>query len=92
MTTDNQNLVSVSIPQMRAYLKSIGFERFGEVGKSTTFRHLESGTIVTLTQPMQGDLVRAADFLSIKIRLATKQLVSEDAVATFNQGRLPIAS
>jgi len=92
MAKDNQNPSSISISAMQDYLKSIGFALCAQSGQSLAFRHEGTGTIVTLTPPAEGEQIRAADFLSIKTRLEMQDLVSEDAVAIFNQGRLPVAS
>ena len=92
MSTDNQNLAEIKTTAMQAYLVAIGFESIAEVGKSLAFRHSRSGTVVTLTNSDDSDLVRPADLLSIKFRLETEGLISDTAVAELNQGRLPIAS
>jgi len=91
MSTDSQNLVEVEIGAMKAYLESIGFESIAQVGHSLPLRHLESGVFVSLTKSADSKLVRPADFLSIKFRLETEGLVSEEAIAELNQGRLPIS-
>ena len=92
MSMDNQNPAEVSIVAMQEYLIAIGFESFAEIGHSITFRHSDSGAVVTLTKNNDSDLVRPADFLSIKFRLESEGLISENAVAELNQGKLPIAS
>lgn len=89
---DNQNLAEVRIAAMQEYLIAIGFEAFVEIGHSTTFRHPDSGAVVTLTKNADSELVRPADFLSIKFRLESEGLISENAVAELNQGKLPLAS
>lgn len=88
----NQNRAQATTASMQQYLIAIGFESFVEVGHSLAFRHADSGTVVTLTTNDASELVRPADFLSIKFRLESKGLVSDDAVAELNQGKLPIAS
>ena len=92
MSTDSQNLVEVKIEAMQEYLISIGFEHVSEIGQSAAFRHVESGSLVTLTGSSGTELIRPADFLSVKYRLESEGLVSDAAVAEMNLGRLPIAS
>lgn len=91
MSTDSQNLVEVEVTAMKDYLVSIGFEAIDQVAHSLAFRHQESGVFVTLTKNPDSKLVRPADFLSIKFRLETEGLVSSEAIAELNHGRLPIS-
>ena len=92
MTTNNQNLVEVSAKAMQAYLISIGFHLIADSGHSLAFRHDGSGVVVALANSDNSDLVRPADFLSIRVRLESEQLITEDAAEVFKQGRLPLAS
>ncbi len=87
-----QNRADVTVAAMRDYLITIGFESFVEVDHSLAFRHADSEVVVTLTTNEDSDLVRPADFLSIKFRLESEGLISDNAVAELNQGKLPIAS
>ena len=92
MATDNQNLVEVEATAMRDYLLSIGFKPIAEVGHSLAFRHPDSEVVLAITNGSGSELIRPADFLSIKFRLESAGLISDEALAELNQGRLPIAS
>jgi len=92
MATDNQSRVEVEFAAMRDYLSSIGFKPIAEVGHSLAFRHPDSVVVLTLTKSTKSELVRPADFLSIKFRLVSEGLISGEAIAELNQGRLPMAS
>ena len=51
MSTDSQNLVEVMIePTAKNKLNSIGFAPVAETGQSAAFRHVETGSLVTLTK------------------------------------------
>lgn len=92
MKTNNQNLAEIKTDAMQAYLVSIGFQRVAESGGTLAFRHGESGSVVTLTKREDFEFVSPADFLSIRVRLESESLITEDAAAEFREGRLPIAS
>jgi len=92
MTTNNQDLAEIKADAMQAYLVSIGFQQIAETGQSLAFRHGKSGSIVTLTKQEDSEFVSPADFLSIRVRLVSEELITEQAAAEFQQGRLPIAS
>ena len=92
MTTNNPNLVEVKADAMQAYLIAIGFKPVAETGHSLAFLHGKSGSVVTLTKREDSEFVSPADFLSIKVRLVSEELITEAAAAEFRQGRLPIAS
>ena len=92
MATNNQNRVEVGMAAMQQFLQTVGFESIAKIGHSLAYRHRESGAVVTLTAGEHSGTVRPADFLSIKFRLESEGLVTDEAVAELNQGRLPIAS
>lgn len=92
MTTNNQNLAEIKTNAMHAYLASIGFRPIAESGGTLAFRHGESGSVVTLTRREDSEFISPADFLSIRVRLESESLITEDAAAVFREGRLPIAS
>jgi uncharacterized protein YegL len=77
---------------MQTYLVSIGFQAIAGSGHSLAFLHRESGSVVTLTKREDSEFVSLADFLSIRVRLESEKLITEDAASEFRDGRLPVAS
>lgn len=92
MTTNKQSRAEISADAMQAYLLSIGFQAIAESGLSLAFRHNGTGSIVTLTRRNDSAFISPADFLSIRVRLESENLITEEAAAEFRRGRLPIAS
>jgi len=90
--TNDQQAVDVTTEAMKSYLAAIGFVLFAEMDHAVVFRHGTTGSVVTLGTHDDSRFVRSADFLSIRFRLETEGLVSEDAILKLKQGQLPIAS
>ena len=82
----------INFDGMQKFLTSIGFKKAGHVNKSLAFHHPDSGTIVTLAIPEDGQEVRPADLLSILVRLERQGLVEESMLEQFRIGKLPLAS
>lgn len=89
---DKQNPAEIKSEAMNAWLLSIGFQQIAESGHSLVFRHVQSGSVVTLTRRDDSEFVRPADVLSIRVRLESEALVTDDAIEELRRGRLPIAS
>ena len=92
MMTNNQNPVEIKTDAMQAFLVSVGFQALAERGGTLAFRHGDSDSVVTLTKRDDSEFVSPADFLSIRVRLESENLITEAAAAEFREGRLPISS
>jgi hypothetical protein len=82
----------INFEGLQKFLTSIGFEKAAHVNRSLAFHHRDSGTIVTLIIPDDGQEVRPADLLSILVRLENQGLVEESMLQQFRIGKLPLAS
>ena len=90
MPHESQN--EIAFDALRDFLLQIGFDRSFEVNSSMAFHHEESGTIITVSIPAEGQHVRSADLLSIAMRLEAQGLVGESELEQFRSGKLPMAS
>ncbi len=88
----NESQDRITFDRLQQFLRSIGFEQPARLNNSLAFHHRESGTILTLSIPSDGRSVRAADLLSVVMRLESAALVDDSVLEKFKSGKLPIAS
>lgn len=82
----------ITFEGLKQFLCRIGFDPPARVGNALAFHHAESGTLIVLSIPKDGRTVRAADLLSVLVRLESEGLVDTTALERFRSGRLPLAS
>ena len=90
MSHKNQN--EISFKGLQDFLRDIGFDQSIKINNSLAFHHRESGTIITLSIPVDGRTVRSADLLSLAMRLEAQGLVPELVLNQIRSGKLPLAS
>jgi len=90
MSHPNQD--EITYEGMQQFLRRVGFEQPVKIDCSLAFHHQETGTIVMLSIPEDGRLVRPADLLSIVTRLETLGLVGDSELEQIKTGKLPMAS
>ncbi|MEZ6110196.1 MAG: hypothetical protein R3C99_04155 [Pirellulaceae bacterium] len=90
MPRENQS--EVTFDGLVQFLGQVGFRQSTKINDSLAFYHQDSGTVVVLSVPQDGLVVRSADLLSILVRLETKGIVDTAAVQQLKSGKLPKAS
>ena len=88
----NENQKEITFDRLSKFLISVGFSRSAKVNQTMAYHHDETGTIVTLTIPVEGQGVRSADLLSILVRLENQGIVEELALSQLRNGRIPFAA
>jgi len=82
----------IEFDKLQKFLGEVGFDKSVRLNETIAFHHSQSGTIVTLAVPKNGQDVRPADMLSILVRLENAGLVGETELQDFRNGTLPLAS
>jgi hypothetical protein len=82
----------ITFEGLQHFLQRIGFEQPARTGNALAFHHQLSGTIIVLSIPEDGRTVRAADLLSVVMRLEKQGLVTDSDLDKFRAGKLPLAS
>lgn len=82
----------ITFQGLQRFLQRIGFDQPARTGNSLAFHHQLSGTIIVLSIPEDGRTVRAADLLSVVMRLENQGLVNDSDLGKFKAGKLPLAS
>ena len=89
MSRENQN--EITFDGVTKFLRHVGFDQPVKVNGTLAFQHDETGTLVILSIPQDGQTVRSSDLMSMLIRLEKDQLVDETALSEFKSGKLPLA-
>lgn len=90
MPPESQN--DITFEGLKDFLLRIGFETSVQSENSLALQHPDSGTLILLSIPKDGQTVRPADLLSVIVRLEYQGLVDEAALNLFRAGKLPLAS
>ena len=90
MSQESQN--EINFGSLQNFLRNIGFDQSAKINDSLAFHHRQSGTIITLSIPSDRRTVRAADLLSVAMRLENEGLVDDCVLQEFKRGNLPLAS
>lgn len=83
---------NITFENLQRFLIDVGFEQPVKVEDSLAFQHAESGTLIILAIPPDGNSVRPADLLSVLVRLESEGLASSPVLKQFRAGKLPLAS
>jgi len=87
-----RNLGEITLEEFKQFLIGIGFAVPAKVNNSLAFHHHESGTLILISIPKQGEAIRPADRLSALVRLENARLVDDETLNQFRMGKLPKAS
>ncbi|NQT40756.1 MAG: hypothetical protein HQ581_24895 [Planctomycetes bacterium] len=90
MSREDQD--EITFEGLKRFLRRIGFDQPATIDGSLAFHHRESATLIMLSIPKNGRSVRAADLLSVLVRLENQGLVDDSALNRFKSGKLPMAS
>lgn len=82
----------ITFATLQQFLIEIGFASPVTIENSLAFHHAESGTLVMLAIPEDGETVHPADLLSVLVRLENEDLASQSVLKQFRAGKLPLAS
>ncbi len=82
----------ITFESLQLFLRRIGFDQPARTGNSLAFHHHSSGTVIVLSIPKDGRSVRAADLLSVVMRLENQGMVNDSDLGKFKAGKLPLAS
>lgn len=86
------NQSEITFNGLKEFLVRIGFEPSFQSETSLAFQHPDSGTLILLSIPDDGQSVRPADLLSVLVRLECQGLVDDATIRQFRAGKLPLAS
>lgn len=90
MSQVSQN--EITFVGLQKFLHDIGFDESTRINNALALHHPESGTLITLSIPTDGQAVRSADLLSVAVRLENQGLVDDFVLQQFRAGKLPKAS
>lgn len=86
------NESEITFSGVTQFLRHVGFDQPVKVNGTLAFQHADTGTLVILSIPQDGQAVRTSDLMSMLIRLEKDQLVDDTVLHQFKSGRLPMAS